>query len=66
MVARVPPVGLWKLVSFTQPVLCSKDVCVCRKPVGGREGHNHVGFSRPRSSPLKNGPSEKMKFGEAV
>lgn len=66
MVAWVPTVGLWKLVSFTQPVLCSKDVCVCRKPVGGREGHSHVGFSWPRRSPLKNGPSEKMKLGEAV
>ena len=65
MVPRVPTVGLWKLVSFTQSVLCSKDVRLCRKPVGGRKGHNHVGFSWPRSGPLKNGPSEKMKLGEA-
>ena len=59
MVPRVPTVGLWKLVSFAQSVLCSKDVRLCRKPVGGREGHNHVGFSWPHSGPLKNGPSEK-------
>lgn len=25
------------------PVCCSKDVSICRKPVGGRDGHNHIG-----------------------
>ena len=40
---RGPGVGLWELGSLIQLVLCFQDMCICRKPEGGRDGHNHVG-----------------------
>lgn len=39
---KVSGVRLWELGSLIRLVLCFEDMCVCRKPAGGRAGHNHV------------------------
>ena len=60
--APVPSVCLWELVSLIQLVLGSKEMCISKKPVGGRKGHNHRGSLWPH----RDVPHLKTKLGQGV